>query len=424
MIEISDINSSGMGVCRHDGIVTFVPYTITGEKAEIEITSKQKNYNFGKVVNLIEESVDRRIPPCPYYGKCGGCSLMHMSYNRQLKTKENIVRHTLSRIGKVNCDINPILPSKSELGYRNKAAFPVKDGKIGYYMAGSHNIVEISSCPLVCSEINEVLKSMRPFVKKHGGNITHVVVRSTGGSTMVTVVTKERIYKDKTQLIDTLSALNADSININYNTNPRHILGKKTETVFGDHTIPYTILGNTFQVSPTAFLQVNDFQAETLYKTALSAVNLKGKNAIDAYCGIGTISLAMAQQAKKVIGIELNPSSIDDAKRAAKRGGILNAEFLCGKCENLIPNLLNIHSRDTVLFVDPPRSGMEKSLIKTIADANINELVYISCDPSTLARDISRLTDHGYTPLSLTPIDMFPCTAHVETVVMMSRVAK
>lgn len=421
MIEITDINSSGMGVGRQNGVVVFVPYTITGEQVEMEIISTQKNYMTGKVSSIHKAHPERRTAPCPYYGLCGGCNLMHMNYSQQISAKESIVKTTLERIGKIECKINPMICAKSEVNYRNKAAFPVKDNKIGYYHSQTHSIVAVEKCPLVDENINNVLWAMKPFVKSYGNGITHIVVRSIHNRTMVIAVTNLKNYPYERELVKALSPLNIHSININYNTNPKHILGKQTKTVFGYPTIPYTIMGNTFDVSPTSFLQVNTSQTQKLYNTAISLLDLSDKQVIDAYCGIGTISLALARQAKKVIGIELNPDAISNAKASAKINRITNAEFICAKCEDSIPKLLKGSTNKTVLFADPPRSGMDKNFINAIVASDIQDIVYISCNPATLSRDILLLSNYGYTPVSITPIDMFPNTAHVECIVLLSK---
>lgn len=421
MIKISDVNSSGKGVGRQNGMVVFVPETISGETVEAEIISNQKNYKNARLVNILEKSPHRRSPFCPHFGTCGGCTLMHMDYSEQLRTKENIVKNAISRIGKIDCKINPIIASENETGYRNKASFPVKNGKIGYYEQGSHNIVEIKRCPLVKEEINKVLLGIKPFIKQYSSDICHLVVRSAGSHTMATIVTDKKKFDHKDALIEILSPLKINSININFNNSPKRILGDKTINIYGSPTIPYSILGNIFNVSPTAFLQVNDTQTEKLYSTALSLVNLNNKSVTDAYCGIGTISLALSKKAKEVIGIELNPAAIDNAKSAALLNKTRNVQFLCGKCETLIPQILRNKSKDTVLFADPPRAGMENSFIEAVALSKIEKMVYISCDPASLARDMRRLSNHGFIPLSITPVDMFPNTSHVETVVMMEK---
>lgn len=423
MIEITDINASGAGVGRKDGVVIFVPGTIPGEQAEIQVVSRKKSYQTGAVREIIKPSPHRRTPPCPYSSECGGCPLMHMDYSAQCKAKESLVQSTVTRLAKLDFKVNPIVGADTETGYRNKAAFAVKDGKIGYYHTASHSIVEIKSCPLADDSINAVLKAMRPFVKDFKGTINHVVVRSTDNAVMVTVVTDKKSFPYKKELISTLAPLNVASINVNYCTNPKHILGARTENIFGAPTIPYTISGNTFDVSPTAFLQVNTSQTQKLYSLAIDSVDLAGRQVIDGYCGIGTISLALARKAAKVTGVELNPDSIKNATAAAKANGITNAEFICGRCEDVLTGLLKSDD-NPVLFVDPPRSGMEKSLTCAIGQSSVSDLVYISCDPATLSRDIKLLTEQGFAVKSITPVDMFPNTAHVETVCLLSRKAQ
>lgn len=419
MIHITDINSSGQGVGKDGDIVTFIPYTLVGEEVEAEIICHEKNYQTGAVKEIVKQSNKRCKAPCPYYGKCGGCNLMHMTYDAQLEAKENIVKNAMTRIGKVNCTVSPILPCNSQFNYRNKASFPVKNNKIGYYEAGTHNIVEISSCPLLKEEINNVLSLTRPFISKYGAAVSHVVIRSTCGQTIITLVTNTKDFPYKNELISCLTPLNPTSINLNINTNPRHILGAKTVNIYGDKYTKYEIGGNSFKVSPTPFLQVNDAQAQVLYKTAVSVTNIQNQPVIDAYCGIGTISLMLAKKAKSVLGVELNPSSIANAKQSALENNISNASFICGKCQDVISQL--IKELPTTIFMDPPRAGVEKAVINAICSSAIKNIVYVSCNPSTLARDTALLCNQGYSVEKIIPIDMFPNTAHVETIVLIQR---
>lgn len=419
MIHITDINSSGQGVGKDGDIVTFIPYTLVGEQVEAEIISHEKKYQIGVVKEIVKQSNKRCQPVCPYYGKCGGCNLMHMTYGAQLEAKENIVKNAMTRIGKVNCTVSPILPCNSQFNYRNKASFPVKNGKVGYYEASTHNIVEINSCPLLKEDINDALSLIRPFISKYSMGVSHVVIRSTCGQTMITLVTGTKDFPYKNELISCLKPLNPASINLNINTNPRHILGNKTVNIYGAKHTKYEIGGNTFKVSPTSFLQVNDAQTHVLYNTAVSLTSIENQPVIDAYCGIGTISLMLAKKAKSVLGVELNPSSIANAKQSALENGLSNASFICGKCQDVISQL--IKEQPTTIFVDPPRAGVDKAVINAICSSAIKNIVYVSCNPSTLARDTALLCNQGYSVEKIIPVDMFPSTAHVETIVLIQR---
>lgn len=420
MIKITDINSSGHGVGRQDGMAVFVPFTVIGDEIEVEIISKEKNYAIGKIHKIITPGESRVNPPCPHYFKCGGCNLLHMEYNAQLTCKENIVKSALKRIGKVEVDIPPIVPSKNVLKYRNKASFPVSNGKIGYYEENSHNIVEIDSCPLLKDEINNVLVAIKPFIAKHGENISHVVVRTTQNGTSVTFVQNEEAFPFLNELLVLLSKIDICGIHVNVNTNLKEILGKKTITVYKEIFSKYEIMKNSFKVSPTAFLQVNDSTANAMYTHAINSVDLKGKVVLDAYCGIGTISLALAKTAREVIGIEINKNAISDGKISAKENGINNVSFYSGLCENLIPKIF-ANSTVSTIFIDPPRSGIGKDIIRVMDNPKIKDIVYISCNPSTMARDVSKLGEQGFSISSITAFDMFPNTPHVECVVLMSR---
>ncbi|MBQ9625124.1 MAG: 23S rRNA (uracil(1939)-C(5))-methyltransferase RlmD [Clostridia bacterium] len=421
MVEITDIASSGMGVCRVNGKVVFVPGVIVGEKVDVEIVDEQSGYATGRAKTIANISPHRRTPPCRFFEKCGGCNLMHISYEEQLRVKEEIVKSAVSRIGNQSCEIDGIIPAKNEFAYRNKAAFPVKDGKIGYFEQGTHNIVEINSCPLLNDIMNKILTEIRPLIKNNS-SLCHIVIRTCGKETMVTLVTKERQYTIEQEILDVLKSLEVDSVNINYNQNPKVILGEHTENVYGKEAVTYSVMGNEFAVSPTAFLQINTAQTETLYKKALSLVDLNGRVVLDAYCGIGTISLAIAKEAKQVIGIEINGKAVENAKEAAKANGIENAEFVCGKCESVIPQLLENMQEPPIIFFDPPRSGLDKKVITAVTASNINEIVYISCNPATLARDIKLFAEKGFAVQSVTPVDMFPNTGHVEVVSLLSRI--
>ncbi len=410
----------GNGLIKENGLITFVPYTVIGEEIDYTIVKRAKNYNIGALNKIKEASSNRTTPLCPYYEMCGSCNFQHIDYKEQLNIKKNIVQNAFSKIAKLDVSVDDVLSSDDTAHYRNKASFPVKNGRIGYYMAKTHEIIDIDFCLLVKKPMLDIIKAIKPYCQN--SFLSHIVIRVIDSKTMVTLVTQEKNYKKlfANQLSQLQRALEeVTSLNVNINTDKRQIMGSKTINISGSPNIDVNILGNVFPVSPQSFLQINSI--EKLYNTALSKVDLQGKTVLDAYCGIGTITLSLAKTAKFVYGVEVIKSAIEDANKAKDANHIHNVSFHLDSCENFIPKLLSKGEKLDLITLDPPREGLHKKVVESIIKAQIPEILYISCDPHTLARDIKIFVESGYKVNSISPIDLFPHTPHVETVCLLTK---
>ncbi|NLY79526.1 MAG: 23S rRNA (uracil(1939)-C(5))-methyltransferase RlmD, partial [Lysinibacillus sp.] len=374
--------------------------------------------------------------PCIYFGKYGGCQLQHLSYEAQLKWKENMVRNVMKRIGKIDAPVRAIKGMEDPWNYRNKSQIPFgmsETGPIaGFYKSRTHQIVDMERCLIQVSEADKMMANLKKELENlgiqpynehaHQGMLRHVVVRvgKTTGEVMVVLVTKNRKFPQKNEVVEVIRKLvpNVTSIVQNVNSEKTNvILGNETITLWGKESIEDTIGGVRFEISARSFYQVNPVQTEVLYKQALDYANLTGEETvIDAYCGIGTISLFLAEKAKHVMGVEIVEQAIEDAKRNAKLNGFTNTYFEAGPAEEVIPRWYSEGKRADVLVVDPPRKGCDQALLDTIIEHKPKRVVYVSCNPSTLARDLRILEDGGYKTVEITPVDMFPQTTHVECV--------
>ncbi len=436
-IEIYTMGADGEGIGKIEDIVVFVPNTVEGDKLKVKIIKVKKNYAIGKIEEIIKPSVHRGDIECDIYNKCGGCNLLHLKYNKQLEYKKEKVEDVIKRVGKIqNFKINNTIPMDIPKYYRNKVQFPA--GKVngelrfGFYRRKSHDVVPVKKC-LIQNEVTEkIVETVENFLNKnniepyneknHKGLVRHLFIR-VGEKTneiMVALVLKNSKLPKEEELVQELLKINNNikSILINVNRDRTNkILGEKTRVVYGEDYITDYIENVKFKISLLSFYQVNPIQTEKLYEKALSYVNLKDDDmVIDAYCGIGTISLLMAKKAKKVYGIEIVEEAIRDAKENAKINGIENTEFLLGKSEDVIIDLEKKGIIFDAIVVDPPRKGCDEVLLESIIKSNIEKLVYISCDPGTLARDLGILQSGGFKLVEVTPVDMFPNSTHVETV--------
>lgn len=442
-IEITAQGTDGEGIGRVDGFTVFVKNAAIGDKAQIKILKVNKSYAFAKIEKLIEPSEHRVEPACKVFGRCGGCNMMHISYDEQLRIKQKRVYDALVRIGGFDdITVEPTIGMDEPYHYRNKTQFPVgysKDGEIvtGFFAPRSHNI-----CPTdECCVGNEVLKSVTDTVKafmkkygvsayneeKHSGIVRHVFVRtSKNGDVMVVIVTNAINLEHDDKLVDMLrqNVAGIKSIIQNINTQKTNlILGKNNVTLWGEDKLIDTIGDLKFEISPLSFYQVNNTQTEILYKTALDYADLtKDDNVFDLYCGIGTISLFMAGRAKNVYGVEIVDEAVSDAQKNARLNGIDNAHFFCGEAEKIVPELYEAGERADVVMFDPPRKGADEITLSTIIKMAPKRIVYVSCNPETLARDAKFLHEEGgYEIKKVQPVDMFPHTGHVETVVLLSK---
>lgn len=443
-IEIEDLSSSGEGVGKIDGFTVFVPQAIPGDKVRARITTLKKRYGIGEILEMVEPSKDRIKPKCSLFGKCGGCQIMHMDYDAQLKMKRNKVEQTLSRIGKISTKVNPTIGMENPFEYRNKGQFPVgiKNNKaiMGAYEMGTHNIVDTSYCHIQAPVTKIIIKTIKKYIDdfnievydevKRTGLIRHIVSRFgfATGDVMVVLVTNGRRLPYKDELIRMLkeNVPGLKSIVQNINTrNTNVVLGDETLVLYGEDRIVDYIGDLKFNISSKSFFQVNSIQTKVLYDKVLEYANLKGDEVVfDIYCGIGTISLFLAKKAKEVHGVEIVKSAIEDAKVNAKINNINNAKFYTGKGEDVVPRLYKEGLYADIVVVDPPRKGCEESVLETMVNMAPEKIIYVSCNPATLARDLAYLVEGGYKVVEVQPVDMFPQTTHVECVVLMSRVGK
>jgi 23S rRNA (uracil1939-C5)-methyltransferase len=436
-VVFEDLTHDGAGVAKVDGYPLFVPNGLPGEKAKVKVIKTGKGYGFGRLVELYEKSPYRVEIESSDIHKYGGCQLEHISYEGQLKYKENQVRQVLTRIGKLeDVIVHPILGMDNPWHYRNKAQVPVgeKDGKLiaGFFKPRSHEIVDTDESLIQLPEINEAVQTVKEICndlkipayqeEMHKGALRHIMARygQQTGELMVVIITRTNDIPNKDQLVEEIVSRLPKIKSIVHNVNSKRtnvILGEKTTVLWGNDVI-YDFIGDVkFAISALSFYQVNPVQTKVLYDKALEYAGLKGEESvIDAYCGIGTISLFLAQKAKKVFGVEVVPEAIEDAKRNAELNGIINVEFAAGEAEVVIPKWYKEGNNADVLVVDPPRKGCDETFLQTIIEMKPQKVVYVSCNPATLARDLRILEDGGYKTVEVQPVDMFPQTTHVECV--------
>ncbi|WP_224752657.1 23S rRNA (uracil(1939)-C(5))-methyltransferase RlmD [Metabacillus arenae] len=438
-VAFEDLTHDGAGVAKVEGFPIFVPNALPGEKGKIKITKTKKGFAFGRLIELTEESEHRTNAPCPIYKQCGGCQLQHFSYEGQLAFKRKQVKEVLSRIGKLNMDevtVHPTLGMKDPWNYRNKAQVPVgeREGGLvaGFYQQRSHEIIDMEKCLIQQAANDEIVQAVKNICSSHGirayneqkhkGWLRHIMVRYgvVSKEIMIVFVTKTNDFPHKKAIIDEIISIYPNVKSIVQNINPKRtnvIFGDETNVLWGEEYI-YDYIGDIkFAISARSFYQVNPEQTKALYDKALEYAQLTGKeNVIDAYCGIGTITLFLAQKAKKVYGVEIVPEAIEDAKRNALLNGIENAEFAVGEAEVVIPEWRKQGIKPDVIVVDPPRKGCDEALLETILEMKPQRVVYVSCNPATLARDLEVLERGGFKTMEVQPVDMFPHTAHVECV--------
>lgn len=433
-LSIKSLGSSGEGIGHYHGYTVFVEGALPGEVVEARLSDCQKRYGRADLLSITKSSPDRVVPPCPLFGRCGGCQLMHLSYEKQLSMKQQRVIDALQRIGKINdALVQPCLPSPASLGYRNKIQLPVRQSEegiiLGLYARGSHDLIEVEHCLIHCDLGEEVYREARSILKASGieayqpstgnGELRHVIIKSAShtGEALLVLVTNsppslllKRIAGEVRERCPAIKGvvhnLNTERDNV--------ILGKKYEVLAGAGSIQDVLCGLTFKVSPASFFQVNPRQAECLYAKAVEFADLQGNETVlDAYCGVGTLSLIFARIAKKVIGVECVPEAIADAQENAKVNQIHNASFVCANAEAYIKSLSHVD----VVILNPPRKGCDPAFLEGVKRLRPKKVVYISCDPATLARDLALLQAGGYKIEGIQPYDMFPQTAHVECVV-------
>lgn len=441
-IRIRDIGESGEGIGRIDGFTVFVDKGVPGDLLKVKMIKLKKNYGIGKIVEILEPSEDRVEPPCKYANRCGGCQIQHIDYDAQLRLKKEKVVNVLERIGKLeDVVVKDTIGMDSPFRYRNKAQYPVGiyDGNAitGFYQRRSHRLVDIKDCLLQSDSDERILNIIRDHVDKYKisvyneetgkGLLRHVLIRTSNATEeiMVVLVLKKKTLPAMDELVNKLIQENPHIASVIVNVNPKKtnvILGQECITIYGNETIMDKIDNLEFNISPLSFFQVNPIQTEVLYKQALDYADLQGdERVMDIYCGIGTISLFLAKKAKEVYGIEIVEPAIKDAIENAKNNNVDNAHFRVGKAEEVLPKLYEEGKEGDIIVVDPPRKGCEEIVLQTMAKMNPKKIVYVSCKPSTLARDLKILDELGYKTVEVQPVDMFPHTGHVECVVKVVR---
>ena len=439
-LEITGYTAEGMGVARLDGRVVFVPHTIMGERWQVRLEKVNKNVAWGRGVELLEASPERVEPDCPLMGRCGGCQFRHMTYAEELRAKGMRVSDALERVGGVKLDLPPVMGAEVPERYRNKVQFPVAEGRnglaVGYFRPRSHDVLDAPDCLLQPGVVTDLRRAFKGWMEEFSvpaykeenctGLVRHLYVRTNSrGESLCCVVVNGKGVPFGGELVERLRAAHSGLVGVVLNFNTRDtnvILGDAYHTLWGRDWLEEELQGLTFRLSVPSFFQINRAQTERLYSVALDFAGLTGKETVlDLYCGIGTISLALAKGAGHVIGAEIVPPAIEDAKENARRNGITNAEFFCGDAGAVAQKLAEEGVRPHVITVDPPRKGLGPEVPAILAGMEPERIVYVSCDPATLARDVKRLGELGYRAVKAQGVDLFPRTAHVETVVLLSR---
>ena len=438
--EIKDYTAEGQGVAHIEGCAVFIPNAVAGEKVRVRVEKAQKTWAAGKIVEILEKSPHRVNRECEVAKLCGGCDFWHMDYAEETRLKAERVKTCLNRIGGENLEDVPILAAPDCHGYRNKAQYPVavKKGRAyaGFYRAGTHDVVENARCRILPEEIDAAKDAVIDYVNQYRvsvydeatgkGLLRHIYVRRGAVSGQILVclaVNGEKIPRPEA-LIQRLSGIPGfTTLVLSVNTKRGNaVLGDRFLTLHGPGYIEDTLCGLSFRLSPRSFYQVNHHQAQRLYEMAISQAEItKADTVLDLYCGVGTITLAMAGAAGKVIGVEVVPQAVEDAKDNAARNGILNAEFFCGDAGQAALELEKSGVRPDVVVVDPPRKGLNVDTIEALRRMSPKRIVYVSCDPATLARDVALLKERSYTLKTAAAADLFPRCAHVETVVLLSK---
>ena len=425
------------GICRHEGMPVFVPGLLPGEKALVRIVKAEKRFAFGRVETFPPDPVspDRRPPDCPSYPRCGGCSGRHMSYEATLSAKRQQVMDCFRHIAGMELAVPPVLGMEDPREYRNKTSLPAggtaDQPVLGFYAPRSHAVVPAAFCPNAMPPANELAAAFLSWMKAFRvppyredtrcGLIRHLVIRvNRQGESMVTVVANGGSLPHADALVSALTALGAVSIWLNENRSATNVILSETfHHIYGRNTLTDTLFDLRFELSPASFFQVNPQQTEKLYRTVLALADLKPSDLLcDVYCGAGTITLTLARHCREAVGIEIVPAAVENAKRNAVLNGLSGVSFRTGKAEELLPRMVEDGLRPDVIVADPPRKGLDPAVIRAIAQAAPDRLVYVSCNPATLARDAKLLRQEGYEVRKVQPVDMFCWTSGIETVAL------
>ena len=439
--EIMDMTTEGSGVCRVDNMAVFVPHTAVGDRIRVRIVKVLKSYAFGIVEELLEPSADRIAPACGL-SQCGGCLFQHITYDAELRVKEKAVQDAFIRLGKLSPEFLPILGAESRTRYRNKAQYPFaldKTGQpiLGFFARRSHRVISVKDCLLQPELFGKIAGTVLEFVRRNSisvynessgkGDMRHLYLRcgQHSGEVMVCFIVRKPIRKKLMPLVEILTEQYPQIKSISMNCNPKKtnvILGDSTETLWGKDTITDTMCGNAVDLSPESFYQVNTIQAERLYGAAKEFAQLTGKERLlDLYCGAGTIGLSMADAVSELVGVEIVPEAVENAKENAARAGVKNAAFFCGDAGSIAGKLAEQGTAPDVIVVDPPRKGCDEAALWAMVQMQPERIVMISCNATTAARDCAMLSRMGYAAERVQPVDLFPGTGHVETVVLLSK---
>ncbi|MBR0385363.1 MAG: 23S rRNA (uracil(1939)-C(5))-methyltransferase RlmD [Erysipelotrichaceae bacterium] len=427
----TDYTYNGLGVVKNGTFCVFVKDMLVGESGKIIVTAVRRDYGYGRLLELETASKERVEPRCPVSRQCGGCQLQHMSYSEQCRFKQNHVTETLKRIGQVETEVNPIIPLDDPWKYRNKVILPVgtKDGKTvtGFYLYNSHDIIPMENCCLQSDYANRLADKVRELLDRYEltSEVRNIMIRdfSATGEAMVVLVTVREEVPHLGELAEELAENEPAVRSVIQNINPEEtnvVLGKKEKVLYGSESIRDRLAGLEFEVASHSFYQVNTRQTARLYGEAIRMAALKkNETALDLYCGVGTIGMLASRDAGKIIGVEIVPEAVENARKNADINHIDNIEFICGDALKAVRMFAEKGQRPDVVFVDPPRKGCNEEVLECIVKMQPDRIVYVSCEPSTLARDLLYLQNNGYRVKEVQPVDMFSQTFHVETVCLL-----
>ena len=434
---IEGYSSEGLGIARVNGQVVFVHRAVRGEECDILIMKVLKHAAFGKVTAIYTPSGHRQEPDCPYYGKCGGCDFRHMDYAEELAAKRQRVQDALTRLGGSTVQVEEILGAADTEHYRNKSQYPIAfNGAVGLYRARTHEVVPVERCLIQRPEADAAAQAVRQYIRRFRvpcydektghGLLRHLYVRTSGtGESLICLLGCGDRAPHEQELVELLRQAVPHAVGIVWGVNRKKgnaILGDGYRTLWGSDTLRDTLGGLTFRLSVPSFYQVNRAQAEVLYQKAVEFAALTGEETVlDLYCGAGTITLCMARHCRQAVGAEIVPEAIDDARQNARANGVENVEFFCGDARETAAELAGRGLRPDVICVDPPRKGLAPEVVDAAAAMAPRRIVYVSCDPATLGRDVKRFAERGYTAVRAAAVDLFPRTANVETVVLLSQ---
>ena len=444
-LDITGMTSEGSGVGHAEGMAVFVPLTAVGDRIAAHILKTKKTYAYAKIDEIITPSADRVAPDCPVFAPCGGCVYRHIRYEAELKIKQDYVESCFQRIAKLPLKLCPIVGAEQTVGYRNKAQLPVREEngeiKIGFFSCHSHRVVNSTACRLQPEAFSRVTEAVRDWIKEnhisvydetaHTGLLRHIFMRASKDcqELVLCLVINGAALPHADSLLSRCVPLGVTGLLININRERTNvILGDECQTLYVKPTITDTLCGKEFDISPLSFYQVNRDQAERLYEKAAEYAGCDENTVLlDLYCGVGTIGLTMADKVRQLIGVEIVPQAVEDAARNAEKNGITNARFLCGDAAEAARQLEQENLRPTAVILDPPRKGCDEALIQTVVGMQPKRIVYVSCDPATLARDYARFAALGYVCPEengrhcITPFDLFPRTQHCESVMKLVR---